>query len=343
MTFFATLLCGLVLHSAARAEVRRAHCTAAIARPTTVEAIQAAIETWEGHCVRVQGLGTTRRLYANRQALLDPLPYDETPTARSIVINPFRRLPRPHPPRQAEVVGTVGRCVTEYAIVNGMRAREPDAIIMLAGYCHTSLENYLRPVAIRFLSERPIPRLTEAEVPPERRELVDVPENLPGRASGLAAARAMLTAIQLRDEAAFARLDDPASAAERARPGAPTPASWLRENLRETHRRFRQAIARNSVFAGLPASATRQERNLIARGDRDYALANPASGAPGFITCWCRTPDCSGRWPVRALDADNDPSRPYACIRTNEYMLGPGRGVAIQALARIEPDGFTER
>jgi hypothetical protein len=41
--------------------------------------------------------------------------------------------------------------------------------------------------------------------------------------------------------------------------------------------------------------------------------------------CFCRTADCSDRWPIAFNDADNDPWRPYACIQAKPRDDGPGR------------------
>lgn len=35
----------------------------------------------------------------------------------------------------------------------------------------------------------------------------------------------------------------------------------------------------------------------------------------GAEVCYCRTKDCTKRWPIARRDADNQTSRPYACIR----------------------------
>jgi hypothetical protein len=40
------------------------------------------------------------------------------------------------------------------------------------------------------------------------------------------------------------------------------------------------------------------------------------------VVCWCRTKDCSKKWPIALRDADNQPSRPYACVRERKYQLG---------------------
>lgn len=52
--------------------------------------------------------------------------------------------------------------------------------------------------------------------------------------------------------------------------------------------------------------------------------------------CFCRTKDCSAKWPIASRDADNQTSRPYACIRItpnaspsnsfdNSFSIDPGQ------------------
>jgi hypothetical protein len=40
------------------------------------------------------------------------------------------------------------------------------------------------------------------------------------------------------------------------------------------------------------------------------------------VTCWCLTADCSKRWPIAVRDADNQSTRPYACIKKYEWSEG---------------------
>lgn len=51
----------------------------------------------------------------------------------------------------------------------------------------------------------------------------------------------------------------------------------------------------------------------------------PGAGDQRFaaVTCYCRTKDCSKTWPIALRDADNQPDRPYACIR-NEGARASG-------------------
>ena len=53
--------------------------------------------------------------------------------------------------------------------------------------------------------------------------------------------------------------------------------------------------------------------------------------------CFCRTKDCSAKWPVASRDADNQISRPYACI----HVTPTGEG-GYEADASVDSDGLPE-
>jgi hypothetical protein len=53
--------------------------------------------------------------------------------------------------------------------------------------------------------------------------------------------------------------------------------------------------------------------------------------------CFCRTKDCSAKWPIASRDADNQTSRPYACIR----VTPKGEG-GYDADASADFDGLPE-
>lgn len=39
--------------------------------------------------------------------------------------------------------------------------------------------------------------------------------------------------------------------------------------------------------------------------------------------CYCRTADCSGRWPIASRDADAGPDRPYVCVSVSGRITPP--------------------
>jgi hypothetical protein len=323
------------LAAPAPAAERRPACTSATAQTAAIGEIQTDFERWRGRCVRLSGLLAERRLYADRTALAESVSGDAL--SRSIVVYPQGPGRTPGAPRMAEVVGTIGSCELHHAAARRLQDEAPDSIVWASGYCHTSTETYIDPVAIR-RSGPTAPRLTEAELPADARPLVEAPQGTSGLAPHVAAARAMAAAIARRDEGAFLSLSDPDSALDLIHLNGERPPGWLRRNRREAHRKFAAQAGPGNLFADLHPLGARQERVMV--GAEDLAAA-PENPLPNVITCWCRGPDCTGRWPVLASDADNAPSRPYACIRTNLYLVHE-KGEYIQADATPRPRPFAE-
>jgi hypothetical protein len=84
--------------------------------------------------------------------------------------------------RMVEVIGTIGSCREQHQAVEAIQSGHPDEIMMVAGYCHTSMETYIEPVSLRIIPSPPITRLLEADLVGKRRELVEAPaaSGLPG-------------------------------------------------------------------------------------------------------------------------------------------------------------------
>ncbi len=115
---------------------------------------------------------------------------------------------------------------------------------------------------------------------------------------------------------------------------------WLRIRLADIHADYVAALKDWRPLAGQLAPDARP-RTFIERAD--LSADQPSNGQnPRLIHCWCKQGDCAGKWPVLSLDADNLGPRPYACIATNDYLLGPGRETVIQATVPNEPGGFAE-
>lgn len=344
MALWLALLLPLAAAAPATAQEKvptRKACRAATAVPATIEAIQASPGPWQGRCVRLRGIVADGRLYAKRSDLADEVGmYGETP-ASSLALYPSpagRRVPGPV---EAQIVGTVGSCASAHAEVRAYGEAHPGVFAMVSGYCHTSVENFVRPRSVSPLSGARVARLTESEVPADRRPLVEAPEAAPDRPRHVAGARAMAAAITARDEAAFLRLSDPDSSFDLAGLDGARPEAWLRDKLRKAHRLFLRETGRGSVFAGLGPVERRQERTFVDRSELADAMRPDGEPPSHFVTCWCRTADCAGRWPVRLRDADNDVRRPYACVRTSDYLV-PGKGSVIHAMVEPIPRPFAE-
>jgi len=319
----------LLLAGSATGKEATASCTPAKARATTIEAIQNHYESWRGACVRVSGIAWRAKLLADREALLDLRDSYDDVQKRSLHLYGVSRLRRARPV-QVEVTGTVGSCADHHAATEALQAREPGAIIMTSGYCHTSMETYIRPVSTRMLSRAPIPRLREAEVPPERRGLVIAPVDLPRYAEQVEAARSLIEAVARGDEKRFVKLDS----VEIAGPGE----DGVKERNAESRARFRAASRSRDQFAALLQAGA--PRVFVARDELEAGRAESRSSSP-LLVCWCKTADCEGRWPVTRDDADNAPERPQICVATNEYTVFRGAPV-IQAEFETVPGGFAE-
>jgi hypothetical protein len=308
-----------------------AACSPRTAEPATIEAIQARFEVYDGRCVRLRGLLAAGTLYVDREATLDPIALWGEGATRSIVVFPSRRA-KPKAAAWVEIVGKLGSCADANAWVRQL-AIDEGTIAMVGGYCHTSEANYVDPLSIRRIDARPVVRLTEAEVRPERRLLVEAPLSLAGRGEHRAAARALAAAIPSADEAAFLRAAHPETRHELDKLSGGKPPRWLREDIATAHAEFEAAI-RNSPLRRLGSLEGRQERILVGRDALTY-------NEPRYLVCWCRERDCTGRWPIAAGDADNDPSRPYACVSTAVFALGDG-GQAVSVKAKLAGSGFAE-
>lgn len=68
-----------------------------------------------------------------------------------------------------------------------------------------------------------------------------------------------------------------------------------------------------TAFAGMKQSGARDRVLLMQRTTEPDRMAGEA--------CWCLTRDCSKLWPIDARDADNQPGRPYACLRMEGLLI----------------------
>ncbi len=80
-----------------------------------------------------------------------------------------------------------------------------------------------------------------------------------------------------------------------------------------------QLLTRESTaFAGLKRGAVKELRILGYRSSsRDHEAAE---------ACWCLKSDCTKLWPIHGRDADNQPTRPYACIRVDVIPFPDRKG-----------------
>ena len=318
--FFLIACCLSIPASARPAEAESPPpCTSANAAPVAIAKVQAGLDVWIGRCVRLRGIAAGGRLYADRLALAEAIRPDHGPPLGSIVIYPTAGARPGGKAAWVDLIGRIGSCAAHHDLAEQGRAEQPDSIIMVGGYCHTSVETYVRPERITRLPGDGVPRLTEAELPKARRTLVQAPAGQARAGAHLAAVRALIAAILAGDEPAFRRLVSPETQAELDQHANRPLPDWLRDDVGAAHRQFAAARQNRSAFAAIG-----EIRLFVAR----EALADAAKGnAADYFACGCRTADCSGRWPVTPLDADRDPARPYLCLRSQDYLLGKVRNV----------------
>lgn len=299
----------------------------------TPEQIAADPDAWMGHCVSMVGIEWGVKLLSNREAMLDPGSLWGNDAQHSIVLYPVRAN-RPKNPQWIRVTGRIGSCAAAQDVIRAYQADHPDQIVMVSGYCHVSLENYISRDRIEVL-DRPTPiRLTEADVRAEERRLVAVPGDLPGLADHAAAAEALLRALQRGDRERFRLLSDPELRVDKS--SDERREDWYRQHQADadvTYSKARATFPFKGSKPGRPLALIAAESltDLTASGNR------PTS----YKFCWCRTADCSGKWPVLPDDADNLPSRPYYCIATSDYVLY-GKGTEIEATVPAASGGFAE-
>jgi hypothetical protein len=84
-------------------------------------------------------------------------------------------------------------------------------------------------------------------------------------------------------------------------------------------------FAAEQLFAADTAIADLKQP--VERPMQVFRLAAPKDNVVAVV-CWCRTKDCSKKWPIALRDTDNQPSRPYACVRQREFEQGRDNMIA---------------
>lgn len=327
------VLFALLLLGAEDASKTKQACTPQAAVPATIGQIAADWQSWIGKCVTIEGIEWGFSLLTDREALIEEGGLYGENAKLSMALYPDG-TPTQKSPRWVRVTGEVGSCALANAEASAEMDANPGTIIMVSGYCHTSLQTYLSRTAIKLL-DRPTPlRLTEADVPPDLRIIVPAPADLPGLAQHRAAAAAQFQAIERGDRKAFASWSDPELRF------SPAPQADEEEWL--TKRRVEASRSFSDVRKAFPFTrrTAPQSRSFVWSAELADWL-DTQDKPETYYTCWCRTADCTGKWPVVPGDIDNLPARPYYCIETGNYVV-PDHGTVIQAKVPMRSGGFAE-
>lgn len=308
-----------------------AECTEDNARPVTIAAVNQNLDAWRGECVAIDALLFGRRLYINREATLGDPEY--AVAQANLWLNPDKRSALPlRRPAMAHVIGRIGSCKDANDWLQDYSRTHPGEIVMLTGLCHYTLGNYIRPGNPPDLDHAPVYRLTEADVAPDRRPLRPVAAaDLLAASPYIAAARQWLAAFATGDHEAALKLEFAEYDELMAGRANHEPFEGLEDQ-------FKAIRARHGRLA-----ASRLDPKSLADHPSMTFVENTKStrAEPPWITCWCKGPDCKGKWPIAARDADNDPARPYFCAKANDYIIFQDN-TAIQVEVPLSSTGFAE-
>lgn len=325
----------LLAGSATAAPARAPDCTLRNSAPTTVLAIAGNPDAWIGRCVAVRGVTAGLGLVEDVDGLYTPVRelLDPSSNGRLIGLDRARGVRTPGPYRRALVMGRVQDCETIRRIADAQQG--PGELVVVLGYCHYYNGAYLRVQAMRDLGPAILTRRMGEAAGPAYGDLTPVPADWRHRAQVEGLAAGFLAALRRGDAKAIAGMtfEDPLTYDKQKA------AALTRFLLRD----------RASPFAGLRSGAEPQRIVLALRGDlsggdanNDGANNDSANGDNyDSITCFCREKDCTGRWPIDRMDADNLPSRPYACIEIMPYIVFR-QGVRPMIAVRRDTVGLAE-
>ena len=281
-------------------------CTERETVRTTVTEIGRDPARFLDHCVTVTGTFAGIRMYSGREGMYLAWRFgrDGNWTAdrrlhRIGIDNQAMRNSRLTSPQVATVTGRVDSCERR-----SQRIRDAGGIPFLGGYCHYESGPTIVVTSYtitgtgheRLMGERARRRLGN---------LVAMPVDWPHRARIESVAAAFLAALRAGDRAQLATLhlfNDPGN-------------------------RHSQAVLRSllddpgSPFAALRRAAPAQAAYFVSAAADGTPLGREQPMSGGTI-CFCRTTDCSGRWPISSSDADNDLDAPYVCTLVQAGQRG---------------------
>lgn len=293
-------------------EAEPAKCTRATAVPATIQAIMDDQEGWRGRCVRVRSISNGLLLFTSVEGyyLAGPLMGGDPaadPKDRERLGLDNRKLLRRHPRdglRKVTAIGRVQDCETVRDMVHA--GDGPDGFSMVLGFCHSADGPYLWlrhfDIGKRLGSSRLIGEALRAKVG----DLAPTDEGWAHRAFVEPYARNYLDALRRGDRAGFRELhggEDVSYNADEA---------------------VRIAFGGHRGFARLRrADAAPQVAIFVQRRLEMFVEppSDPEDRSYSATLCFCVDGDCSGRWPIAQIDADNRPERPYVCTHFGPYVV----------------------
>lgn len=256
-------------------------CSPTVAEKATLAAIAGDPAAWMGRCVTVKGIYSNERVYADIDAVygVSQASVGGYVDAGESAFGFWR----------GEFTGRVSDCAKAAADIESGLLRSPGILIdnsRQAG-CLAPRGPFLLFMSQGDLSPVKLVRRKPGGSTPGRRggDLTPAPADWPHLAAVEKLAGEFLAALQAKDAKALGALMRPYDADQLLKGEA-------------------------TAISDLAKPAERQ------RAIFTYTLpgADPAKTFASEV-CYCRTKDCATSWPIARRDADNQLSRPYACVR----------------------------
>lgn len=280
-------------------------CTLRNSAATTVETIAANPERWLDRCVRLSGIAGALDLHSSLDSLYRSTRFGED--GNYVPANLKRRIGidsvelRAHPllrreARRIEAIGRVDSCERRV-----QRIRAQGGIPFLGGYCHYESGPTVVVASYKIVSSQ-YRRLTGEAQRRRVGNLVEPPGDWEWRSALEAVARDFAAAVRAADRDRLAALLSYGEGLEEQRIESIFQSPAYRP-MREGR------VGETRIFTHTIGGRFRPS-------DNGHVFAH---------ICYCRTPDCAGRWPIASRDADAGPDRPYVCISASGRIAPPAK------------------
>lgn len=259
------------------------------------------------HCVEIEAVVDGHVLVEDGMARYRPQRAHNDPSSNGALVGFYAEQWFDVPTR----VRVVGRLTSCEAITAEIRAREPEAIVFLSGYCHYYNGRVFRAVHVEPLGPANFVRMLPGDS--------DGLGNLSPLGEGgvrdqmLAAAERYRAALRNGDRDALAAMHGGGRDGQRSRRELDEMAALLFDDPESPFAALRSDTAvTTEIFGWKPP--------LWA--DDAWRAETSRTGTADAIACFSTSRDAAMLWPIDSKDADNIPGRPYACTRIHIGSTG---------------------
>jgi hypothetical protein len=286
-------------------------CTARNAEKTTVPEIAAHPDQFQHLCVAIQGVMQRSFIYESVDGVYLRPPDILNPASSGFLLgldNIKRHFDDRY--RHVSIVGRVQDCEEVHEWVESQA--EEGEIVMVNGYCHSRNGPYLWVQDLRFRSGAPFIRQMGYRSRRDYGDLQPAPVDWAHRALVEAHVNGFLLALRSSDREGLASIH--------FRNGG---LNWHDDG---TELQNFLLSDRHSPFASIRTEHDPPQQVILIYkpfpDSDEEAEADPHDAADYSATvCFCREKDCTGRWPIASFDADNLPTRPYACTEFGSFVV----------------------